>query len=73
MIGYIGIRVESEEDFARQTNTVLSFGWDGKPLKAYEFESDIVSFDMDWKNNRMYCLANRPEPEILVYDLGDLE
>lgn len=73
MIGYIGVCVESEEDFERQINTVLSFGWDGRPLKAYEFESDIVSFDMDWKNNRMYCLANRPEPEIIVYDLDDLE
>lgn len=73
MVGYIGVCVQSESDFGEQIGSVLSFDWKGRPQKAYEFESDIVSFDMDWKNNVMYCLANLPEPEIVIYRLDDLK
>lgn len=73
MVGYIGVRVKSESDLGETIGTVLSFDWKGNPLKAYTFESDILSFDMDWKNNVMYCLANRPEPQIILYDLDSLE
>lgn len=73
MVGYIGVCVEDESDLEEKIGTVLSFDWKGRPLKAYEFESDIVSFDMDWENNVMYCLANRPEPEIVIYHLDDLK
>lgn len=72
MVGYIGVSPKTEADFDAGTNTILTFDWKGRPQTAYEFESDIVSFDLDRKNGKMYCLANRPEPVIIVYDLGDL-
>lgn len=73
MVGYIGVCVQNESDFGEQVGSVLSFDWKGRPQKAYDFESDIVSFDMDWKNNVMYCIENRPEPEIVAYRLDDLK
>ena len=73
MVGYIGVCVQSESDFGEQIGSVLSFDWKGRPQKAYEFESDIVSFDMDWKNHVMYCIKNRPEPEIVAYRLDNLK
>ncbi len=72
-VGYIGISPKTDADFDAGINTILTFDWKGRPQNAYKLESDIVSFDIDRRNNKMYCLANTPEPVILVYDLAALK
>lgn len=69
MIGYTGISPTTDADFDAGINTLLVFDRHARPQRAYRLESDIVSFDMDWKNDRLYCLRNSPEPQIVMYDL----
>lgn len=72
-VGYIGISPKTDADFDAGINTILTFDWKGRPQKAYKLESDAVSFDIDRRNGRMYCLVNTPEPVIMVYDLAKLK
>ena len=69
LVGYVGVRPQTEADFGRKIGSVLSFDWSGRPQKCYDLEQEILSFDVDWSTGRMYCLTNEAEPRIVWYDL----
>ena len=69
MVGYIGRLVDSEEAADAMINTILSFSWSGKPLNAYKFDVEILSFDMDWDTERLYCLVKDEKPYIVSWKL----
>ncbi len=50
-------------------NTILTFDWNGKPLRIYKLDIPLVSFDIDAKNNRIYGLNVENKPIIVEYTL----
>ena len=69
MVGYIGLELTDPSQLATQARTILSFDWEGRPLKAYHFESELTYFDIDWENDILYGLVNSDEPYILKWQL----
>lgn len=69
MVGYIGLELTDPSQLAAQARTILSFDWNGKPGKAYHFESELTCFDIDRENNILYGLVAADEPYILKWQL----
>lgn len=69
IVGYIGVKVEKDEDFDRQISQLLEFDWDGKPLNQYLLNSEALAFDVDFKNHIIYTVENNPDPILMKYIL----
>lgn len=69
MVGYIGVEVKSDSDMDRNIKYILEFDWDGKPLRKYSFEREIISFDFDEKNGILFTIENNPDPVIMKYEV----
>lgn len=70
-VGYIGTKVEKDEDFEKKINRILEFDYSGKPLRSYNFSHDIEAFDIDYANRILYTIEERDEPVIMKYSLPD--
>lgn len=70
-VGYIGTKVEKDEDFEKKINRILEFDYSGKPLRSYNFSHDIEAFDIDYANRILYTIEERDEPVIMKYNLPD--
>lgn len=60
-------RENVEEDDPDHCRHLLVLDWDGKPLKSYELQEQIVSFYADGKD--LYGLSYYPEPKIFRFEL----
>lgn len=69
VVGYIGIEVKEEKDFDRHIGRLLEFDWAGNPLRSYRLPDEIMAFDIDFKNGRLYTIENCPEPSVVCYDV----
>lgn len=69
MVGYLGVKVEKDEDFDRQISQLLEFAWDGKPMNQYLLNSEALAFDVDFKNQVIYIIENNPDPVLMKYEL----
>lgn len=69
-VGYVGVEPKTDDDFDKHINSLLEFDWSGKPLRRFVFEKDVMAFDIDFKNKRVYTLENTPEPTIWCYSLS---
>jgi hypothetical protein len=54
---------------AYRGNQVLVYDWDGKPVKHYQLETDLVSFDVDAESGILYGIGYDPEACIFEYKL----
>lgn len=70
MVGYIGVEVRSDSDMDRNIKYILEFDWNGKPLRKYSFEREIISFDLDEKNGILYTIEDNPDPIIMKYEFN---
>lgn len=69
-VGFIGTDIQKDEDLGQiGISKILSFDWDGKPLKAYNLPEKISTFDIDAKNKKLYCITKDAEPQIVIYNL----
>ncbi len=68
-VGYIGVKIEKEEDYDRQIGNILEFDYDGKPLRSYVPMQEAMTFDFDTKNRYLYTIENRPDPTLVRYSL----
>ena len=66
-VGYIGQK-DGDTGYNR-ISTILVFDWDGNPLKSYNLDMDLMSFDIDWENDILYGLVADDEPYILKWQL----
>ena len=69
-VGYIGVKIQSEQDLDRTISRILEFDYEGKPMRCFTFSHDITAFDVDNDNNAIYTIENRPEPTIVKYSLS---
>ena len=60
-------RENVEDDDPDHCRHLLVLDWDGKPLKSYELQEQIVSFYADGKD--LYGLSYYPEPKIFRFEL----
>lgn len=68
-VGYVGVKVTCKEDYQRKTNSILEFDYNGKPLRRYKFDNDLMSFDIDFKNRIIYTIELQDDPVIKKYSL----
>lgn len=69
MVGYIGLK---EEDYHYEgVHTILSFDWNGKPLKMYTFKQGLTRFDYDAQSKSLFCIVQQDDKcEIIKYALN---
>ena len=65
VVGSILVKVEKEDDFDRNINSILEFDWDGNPLHKYNLAEETTTFDVDFKNGYIYYVVNRPDPIVV--------
>lgn len=68
-VGYIGIKIEKEEDYDRRIGNILEFDYDGKPLRSFVPAQEAMTFDFDPKGRYLYTIENRPDPILVRYSL----
>jgi len=69
MVGYIGKRIKSPEDLETGVREIFYFNWKGSPMVEYKLDVEVLSFDVDWDNKRLYCLTKGNNPELLYFNL----
>jgi hypothetical protein len=72
MVGYVGAYDADEVNSEKAISALLCFDYKGRPVRLYNLPVQARSFDVDWKNNRVYCLTSQDSPEILTYELGNV-
>lgn len=58
----------NEENHTSSSDKILSFSWEGTPLTCYKLDKQIVSYDFDEKNKKIYAITVDPEYKIIQYD-----
>ena len=68
-VEYQGAEIKGPDDFDRPWTTVLTFDYDGNPLKMYRFDQGVVSISMDRSGKAIYAVMDNPEPHIRKFTL----
>lgn len=68
-VGYIGVEAKTKADFDRGINSILEFDWNGQPQRRLLLPSEATTFDIDYSNNILYTIENRPDPTLVRYNL----
>jgi hypothetical protein len=71
-VAYNGIEIKTPEDLQKEATRILSFDWNGKPLRCYTFDHPVWCFDVDAAAEKLYVATQNNEslePEILIYNL----
>lgn len=64
------IRPKAEDILPKQ---IFVFSWKGEPLKRFVFTEPIISFSVDWSNQKIYCLSLADgRPKILIYNYKNI-
>lgn len=69
VVGLVGVRLESDSDYDRQTGTLLEFDWNGNPKRAFVPASELSMFDIDFENGYIYTIENDPDPVLFRYKI----
>ena len=51
-------------------NKIYCFSWQGVPIRKIELDIRFLSFAIDSKNMKLYCLVNVPKIRVIVYDMS---
>lgn len=70
MVGYIGVPLTDRESYQCGIRSILSFDWNGTPLKEYKLDKELDAFDIDFATMTLYGLVNTPYPHIVKYNLN---
>jgi hypothetical protein len=57
-------------DIENKSDIILSFDWNGNPLKLYKLDCAVNNIAYDKKNSRMYALYDNPETQIIYFDMN---
>ncbi|MDE6263825.1 MAG: TolB-like 6-bladed beta-propeller domain-containing protein, partial [Paramuribaculum sp.] len=68
-VGFVGVEAKSETDFDRRTGSILEFDWDGNPRRQFILPTEVCAFDIDYSNNAIYTIENRPTPTLVKYSI----
>ncbi|MDR2139627.1 MAG: TolB-like 6-bladed beta-propeller domain-containing protein [Tannerella sp.] len=62
---------KEKQDVSNYSNSdvVFTFDWEGKPLTKYVLDCQIISFDVDENNKKIYAIRE-PEKSIIYFDLN---
>ncbi|HAC21725.1 MAG TPA: hypothetical protein DCF91_06455 [Porphyromonadaceae bacterium] len=66
---YSGKRKGGESNY-NLGNCVYVFDWNGKPVKKYLLDQDLIYFDINEKEQRLYAVS-KPDNYIMYYDLKE--
>lgn len=67
IIGYTGKPFDSENQSF--INSLLVIDTEGNPVKKINLSNDILTFDYDHKNGKLYYITMQPETELNMIDL----
>ena len=56
------------EDYQDRYFKIIVFDWDGKPLRVYELDIPLFTFDVDSEHRIIYGITNSPEYRIIKYN-----
>ncbi|MDE6264733.1 MAG: TolB-like 6-bladed beta-propeller domain-containing protein, partial [Paramuribaculum sp.] len=68
-VGFVGVEAKTEADFDRHTGSILEFDWNGNPLRRFILPAEATAFDIDYSNNAIYTIENRPDPTLVKYSI----
>ncbi len=73
LVSYKGEKNKGPQLIEAYPKKILCFDWNGKPLRIFNLEFPIFTFDMDWKNKILYTVKCADEsPEIVSFSLKDI-
>lgn len=52
---------------------IYCFSWKGEPIRKIELDVRFLSFAIDSKNMKLYCLVNEPEIRVIEYDISEFK
>ncbi len=70
-VGFVGVEAKTESDFDRHIGSILEFDWDGNPRRRFILPAEATAFDIDYSNNAIYTIENRPDPTLVKYSITD--
>jgi hypothetical protein len=65
---YSGYKLERGKDDWKQGKTIQVFDKDLNPIRKYELDTPISSFEIDSVNNKIYAINSNSEQPITVFD-----
>jgi hypothetical protein len=73
---YAGIEIkkgEMPDSNEISPNKIYCFSWHGEPIRKIELDNRILSFAIDSKNMKLYCLVNTPAIKVIEYDISGIK
>jgi hypothetical protein len=68
-VSYVGVEDRPGENKQSFADRIYSFDWKGNPQECYRFDTPLLGYDVDWVGQKLYCVTQTPESEILIFDL----
>ena len=53
----------------RESKSLFVYDWNGKLIKTYHLDIPIVCFCIDEKEQKIYAIANLPDPALVIFSL----
>lgn len=69
LVGYVGVKIQSDEDYSKYCNQLLEFNWNGKPNRTFIPATEAMLFDVDYDNGYIYTIENNPDPTLYRYKI----
>ncbi len=70
-VGFVGVEAKTESDLDRHIGSILEFDWDGNPRRRFILPAEATAFDIDYSNNAIYTIENRPDPTLVKYSIAN--
>ncbi len=69
-VGYLGIEPTDENFDSAAIRKIIQWNWNGEIERVLELEQPIISFDIDFKSNILYCITKELEPQLKTIKLS---
>ena len=66
---YSGRTFKKHKMAAYEGETIYVYDWTGRLVKTYQLDVAITQFCVDEDENRLFAMANIPEPTIVSFNL----
>ncbi len=68
-IGYLGVQPTDDNPGSVAIRKIIKWDWNGEIEQVYELDQPIISFDIDFESNTLYCITKETEPQIKTIKL----
>ncbi|MFI3265514.1 MAG: BF3164 family lipoprotein [Rikenellaceae bacterium] len=68
-VGYLGVTPTEENFESVAIRKIIEWDWRGKIKSVYQLEQPVISFDIDFESNTLYCITKELEPQIKTIKL----